>query len=176
MRCFCNHTTNFAALWSYRENYEYAKALDVISIVGLSLSILGLVVTIIYHIKEKFFRNTHGQQSNLNSKLALLCIYLSLLAFIITFLSGVQNSSRQNDTKVQGDDLTNDLLNSDEHIEPDRGSCTAVAALLHFLLMATFMWNSVYSTQLVLLVRSMRRSLPTHWTPLSVTLGWGRTF
>ncbi|XP_039907803.1 adhesion G-protein coupled receptor G7-like isoform X2 [Simochromis diagramma] len=173
MRCFCNHTTNFAALWSYRENYEYAKALDVISIVGLSLSILGLVVTIIYHIKENFFRNTHGQQSNLNSKLALLCIYLSLLAFIITFLSGVQNSSRQNDTKVQGDDLTNDLLNSDEHIEPDRGSCTAVAALLHFLLMATFMWNSVYSTQLVLLVRSMRRSLPTHWTPLSVTLGWG---
>ncbi|KAL3999939.1 fanconi anemia core complex subunit protein [Sarotherodon galilaeus] len=170
MRCFCNHTTNFAALWSYRENYEYAEALGVISIVGLSLSILGLVVTIIYHIKEK---NSHGQQSNLNSKLALLCIYLSLLAFIITFLSGVQNSSRQNDTMVQSDDRTNKIPKSDEHIEPDRVSCTAVAALLHFLLMATFMWNSVYSTQLVLLVRSMRRSLPTHWTPLSVTLGWG---
>ncbi|XP_014195893.2 adhesion G-protein coupled receptor G7, partial [Haplochromis burtoni] len=173
MRCFCNHTTNFAALWSYRENYEYAEALGVISIVGLSLSILGLVVTIIYHIKENFFSKSHGQPSNLNSKLALLCIYLSLLAFIITFLSGVQNSSRQNDTKVQSDDRINNILNSDEHIEPDRGSCTAVAALLHFLLMATFMWNSVYSTQLVLLVRSMRRSLPTHWTPLSVTLGWG---
>ncbi|XP_038584939.1 adhesion G-protein coupled receptor G7-like [Micropterus salmoides] len=53
LRCFCNHTTNFAALWSFREKYQYAEALDVISIVGLSFSILGLVVTIIHHIKVK---------------------------------------------------------------------------------------------------------------------------
>ncbi|XP_017164566.1 adhesion G-protein coupled receptor G7 [Poecilia reticulata] len=52
LRCSCNHTTNFAALWSFRENYEYAEALGVLSIVGLSFSILGLVITIIHHLKE----------------------------------------------------------------------------------------------------------------------------
>lgn len=37
---------------SFRENYEYV-ALDRISIIGLSLSILGLVISIIHHTKEK---------------------------------------------------------------------------------------------------------------------------
>uniref|UniRef100_A0A669DL70 Adhesion G protein-coupled receptor G7 n=1 Tax=Oreochromis niloticus TaxID=8128 RepID=A0A669DL70_ORENI len=165
MRCFCNHTTNFAALWSFSENYEYAEALGAISIVGLSLSFLGLIVTIIYNVKEM---RTNCSWKNLISR---LCIYFSLLAFIITFVSGVQNSSRQIDIEVQTDDRTNNLLDSDEHVEPDRGSCTAVAALLHFLLMATFMWNSVNGTQI--LIQKMRRSLPPHWTLLSMALGWG---
>lgn len=38
---------------SFRENYQYAEALDAISTVGLSISILGLVITIIHHIREK---------------------------------------------------------------------------------------------------------------------------
>lgn len=168
MRCFCNHTTNFAALWSYRENYEYAEALGAISIVGLSLSFLGLIVTIIHHIKEIFQKE---EQTNLISVQSRLCIYFSLLAFIITFVSGVQNSSRQIDIEVQTDDRTNNLLVSDERVEPDRGSCTAVAALLHFLLMTTFMWNSVNGTQI--LIQKMRRSLPPLWTLLSMALGWG---
>lgn len=77
LRCFCNHTTNFAALWvklcrnesfrvlddfvltlfvlqSYREDFKYAEALNIVSIVGLSFSILGLVVTILHHIREKY--------------------------------------------------------------------------------------------------------------------------
>ncbi|XP_030610822.1 adhesion G-protein coupled receptor G7-like [Archocentrus centrarchus] len=160
MRCFCNHTTNFAALWSYRENYEYAEALDVISIVGLSLSILGLTVTIIYHLKEMFDKK--------DTIKAQLFICLSLLAFIITFVTGVQNRQPE----VQTDDRTNDLLDSDKHVEPDRGSCTAVAALLHVLLMATFMWNGLYATHWFL-VSAMHRSLPAHWTLLSMALGWG---
>ncbi|XP_072235399.1 adhesion G-protein coupled receptor G7 [Leuresthes tenuis] len=172
LSCLCNHTTNFAALWSFREKHEYAEALGTLSITGLSFSILGLVVTLIHHVKENFQRKSRERQTNLNSKLALFCIYISLLAFIITFLSGVQNSSPQNASQVafSGD---NHILDSDEHVEPDRGSCTAVAALLHFFLLATFTWNSVYGTQLVLLVRSMRRTLPPFWTPLSVGVGWG---
>lgn len=81
LRCSCNHTTNFAALWvniksaaehenqvlwgkktqnvillllqMFRQNVDYAEALNGISIAGLSLSILGLVVSIVYHIREK---------------------------------------------------------------------------------------------------------------------------
>ncbi|XP_013876180.1 adhesion G-protein coupled receptor G7 [Austrofundulus limnaeus] len=172
LRCFCNHTTNFAALWSYREDYEYAEALGVLSIVGLSVSILALVITIVHHIKENFCQKSRERQTNLNSKMSLLCIYTSLLAFILTFLSGVQNSSRQSNNGVEPS-TKNTIPDSDQHVEPDQGSCTAVAALLHYFLLATFLWNSVYGTQLVLLVRSMRRSLPSHWTPLSVGIGWG---
>lgn len=115
-------------------------------------------------------------QNNKDSKIALLCIYLSLLAFIITFLSGVGNSSTQNNAQVQVNSQTNVIPGSDEHVEPDQGSCSAVAALLQFFLLATFMWNSVYGTQLVLLVRTLRRSLPPHWTKLSLAVGWGTRF
>ncbi|KAM9349992.1 adhesion G-protein coupled receptor G7-like [Symphorus nematophorus] len=162
--CFCNHTTNFAALWVFREKYEYAEALDWISIIGLSVSILGLVLTIIHHIKENFYRRSH----NTNSKIAQLCIYVSLLAFIITFLSGVENYA-----PVNGDSQTNSIPDSDERMEPDRGSCTAVAALLHFFLLATFMWSGIYGTQLVVLFRSRLGILPRHWAKFSLAVGWG---
>ncbi|PWA33824.1 hypothetical protein CCH79_00017233 [Gambusia affinis] len=173
LRCSCNHTTNFAALWSFRENYEYAKALDVLSIVGLSFSILGLVITIIHHLKETGSLMESGQkQTKLNSKTSLLCICFSLLAFIITFLSGVQNSGPEDGTEELPSDR-NQILDSELHVEPDHGSCTAVTALLHFFLLATFSWNSLYGTQVVLLVRSMQRSLPSYWTRLSWGVGWG---
>ncbi|MEQ2182844.1 hypothetical protein GOODEAATRI_026480, partial [Goodea atripinnis] len=137
----------------------------------LSASIGGPERSVVPHFQKK----PRKQQTKLNSKVSLLCIYLSLLAFIITFLSGVQNSSPQNSTMEEPSDQ-NHIPASDRHVEPDRGSCTAVAALLHFFLLATFSWNSVYGTQLVLLVRSMHRSLPPYWTPLSLGVGWGRCF
>ncbi|XP_040888717.1 adhesion G-protein coupled receptor G7 [Toxotes jaculatrix] len=172
MRCFCNHTTNFAALWSYRATYEYAHALDLISIVGLSLSIVGFAVTIIHHIIDR-----ESLQNNRNMKMALLCICVSLLAFVITFLSGVENSSREDDAGPKITTQTNNIPDSDQHVEQDGGSCTAVAALLHFFLLATFMWNSVYSTQLVLLESpsgdGQHKSLPKHWTLFSIAAGWG---
>ncbi|XP_023805210.1 adhesion G-protein coupled receptor G7 isoform X2 [Oryzias latipes] len=170
LRCFCNHTTNFAALWSYREDFKYAEALNIVSIVGLSFSILGLVVTILHHIRENFLRTPRKQTTSVNSRLALLFIYVSLLAFIITFIAGVQNQPRNTEPEDVDDNVIPD---SEEHVWPDRGPCTAVAALQHFFLLATFSWNSVYGTQLVLLVRSMRRSLPPFWKPLSVAVGWG---
>ncbi|RVE75546.1 hypothetical protein OJAV_G00017850 [Oryzias javanicus] len=170
LRCFCNHTTNFAALWSYTQDFKYAEALNIISIVGLSFSILGLVVTILHHIRENFLRKSRKQPTNVNSRLALLCIYVSLLAFIITFIAGVHNLPLN--TEPEGVD-DNVIPDSEEHVWPDSGLCTAATALQHFFLLATFSWNGVYGTQLVLLVRSMRRSLPPFWTPLSAAMGWG---
>ncbi|XP_059183529.1 adhesion G-protein coupled receptor G7-like [Centropristis striata] len=177
LRCFCNHTTNFAALWSFRENYEYPDALDVFSIVGLSFSVLGLVVTIIHHLKDNFQRKSHERETNKNLKLALLSICISLLAFNLTFISGAGNK-KENNGSVVVDIQTNTVPDSDEHVEPDSGSCTAVAALLHFFLLATFLWNFLYGMQLVLMVRtqsdtSSPGNLPPYWTPLSVTVGWG---
>lgn len=119
-----------------------------------------------------FLRTPRKQTTSVNSRLALLFIYVSLLAFIITFIAGVQNQPRNTEPEDVDDNVIPD---SEEHVWPDRGPCTAVAALQHFFLLATFSWNSVYGTQLVLLVRSMRRSLPPFWKPLSVAVGWGRS-
>lgn len=112
-------------------------------------------------------------QGNFNSKVALLCIYVSLLAFMLTFLLGVHNTSRSYEGTPQIDLQTNNIPESDRHKEPDNVACTAAAALLHFFLLATFTWNAVYGTQLVLLIRSMRSSLPPYWTWLSQAVGWG---
>ncbi|CAJ1086859.1 adhesion G-protein coupled receptor G7 [Xyrichtys novacula] len=171
LQCFCNHTTNFAALWSFREDYKYAKALDLISIIGLSVSIVGLVVTIVHHIFENCYRVPAGRQKNRKSQVSLLCVYLSLLTFIIIFLSGIQNSSRQ--SNIQPEAKINIIPPSDEHVESDVGTCTATAALLHYFLLATFMWNSLYGSELVLMIHSMRRGLPSHWTAGSLAVGWG---
>ncbi|CAB1428045.1 unnamed protein product, partial [Pleuronectes platessa] len=53
MRCICNHTTNFAALVSITDVFGYAEDLGLTSNFGYSISILGLVVTIISLIKDK---------------------------------------------------------------------------------------------------------------------------
>lgn len=124
-----------------------------------------------------FFSSFRGfsreRKNNQNAKIALLCIYVSLLAFIITFLSGVGNSSKRYDAPAEVKTETNAVPDSDERVEPDGGSCSAVAALLQFFLLATLTWNSVYGTQLVLLVRTMRSTLPPYWTKLSHAVGWG---
>lgn len=127
--------------------------------------------TLTFHFCS-FQTMSRERQNYKNSKLALLCICVSLLAFIITFLSGITNR-RQLDGAVEVDTKTNTIPGCDEHVEPDGGSCTAVAALLHFFLLATFTWTSLYGTQLVILVRTMRQYLPPFWTPLSVAVGWG---
>lgn len=106
----------------------------------------------------------------------LLCIYITLLAFIITFLSGVRNSSRQYEISTVPNRETNTVLPSEEHVEPDVGPCTVVTALLHFFLLASFLWNCVYGTQLVLLLRSLQSSLPPYWAKLSHAVGWGKNF
>ncbi|XP_069377139.1 adhesion G-protein coupled receptor G7-like [Paralichthys olivaceus] len=165
MRCFCNHTTNFAALQTFIEIYKYAEDLGLISILGSSVSVLGLVVTVISVIKDK-----KSLQKNPEVKVALLSICSSLLSFIISFLSGAVQSEKADD-KFPIVTQSNDIPSTDEHKEPDRMSCTLVAILLHFSLLATFMWISLYGHLMVKLQKDSRP--PQYWTKLSFTLGWG---
>lgn len=108
--------------------------------------------------------------------MVLLSIYVTLLAFIITFLSGVTNFRRQYEVTKQPNPESNTVLASEQYVEPDSGPCTAVAALLHFFLLASFLWNCVYGTQLVVVLRSLRSGLPSHWTSLAHIIGWGKNF
>lgn len=125
------------------------------------------------HLLFSLCKTVRDRQGNFNSKVVLLCIYVSLLAFILTFLFGVGNTSRSYEGTPRIDFQHNSIPDGDRYEEPDDAACTAVTALLHFFLLATFTWNAVYGTQLVLLIRSMRSSLPPYWTRLSQAVGWG---
>lgn len=126
------------------------------------------------HLLFSVCKTARDRQGNFNSKVALLCIYISLLAFMLTFLFGVGNTSRSYEGKPLVNYEDNSIPKRDCYVERDNHvGCTAVTALLHFFLLATFTWNGVYGTQLVLLIRSMRSSLLPYWTRLSQAVGWG---
>ncbi|CDQ80662.1 unnamed protein product [Oncorhynchus mykiss] len=50
LRCFCNHTTNFAVLMSFRRDFKYADELNWITTLGCSMSIIGLSLTITFQM------------------------------------------------------------------------------------------------------------------------------
>ncbi|KAM4611297.1 adhesion G-protein coupled receptor G7-like [Polymixia lowei] len=168
LRCLCNHTTNFGVLMSFTEKYDYLEPLSYITYVGLSFSILGLIITIIHQIVTRKDRTNNGPS------VVLVSVCVSLLVFNIIFLSGVNNPDKHNTTQVEDTKTGNNtILSSDLHIEPDRGPCTAVAVLLQFFLLATFVWNALYATQLFLVIHKMQRRLPSHCTTLTLNAGWG---
>ncbi|CAB1438341.1 unnamed protein product [Pleuronectes platessa] len=165
MRCICNHTTSFAALQLIIDVFDYAEDLGLTPILGYSFEILGLVVTIIFLIQNK-----ESLQSNKQVKIALLSLCGSLLGFIITFLTGAVQSDKADDEPPALKE-PNVIPPTDEHVEPERISCTTVAFLLHFTLLATFMWISLYGHLMMRL--TFKRQLPEYWTYLSLALGWG---
>ncbi|XP_052814006.1 uncharacterized protein LOC128241063 [Mya arenaria] len=113
--CKCNHLTNFAVLIDLKGGSEISEAdklaLGIITKVGLSISIIGLGLTILTFIVFKHLRNGRGQQVLINLSVSMLCS-------AILFLVGVERTE-------------------------SRGGCIAVAALLHYFILVSFMWMLV---------------------------------
>ncbi|KFV81423.1 putative G-protein coupled receptor 128, partial [Struthio camelus australis] len=175
LRCSCNHTTNFAVLMAFQIKYNYAKPLDYISYIGIGLSIAGLVITILFQI---FTRKT--RRSSVTWMLVSLCF--SMLIFNIIFISGIENrnagnhssdTNRYNQQYHTYDTTSNTLLTSDLIDPPADPWCTVVAVLLHYFLLATFMWTALNSTQLYLLLLRAMKPLPEHFLVTMSVIGWG---
>ncbi|NXT22462.1 AGRG7 protein, partial [Syrrhaptes paradoxus] len=175
LRCRCNHTTNFAVLMAFQIKYKYAKPLEYISYIGVGLSIAGLVITILFQI---FTRKT--RKSSVTWMLVSLCF--SMLIFNIIFISGIENRNarnhRSNTTSyypqyLPYDTASNTLLTSDVIDPPADSWCTAVAVLLHYFLLATFMWTALNSAQLYLLLLRAMKPLPGHFLVTMSVIGWG---
>ncbi|XP_071186326.1 adhesion G-protein coupled receptor G7-like isoform X1 [Salvelinus alpinus] len=164
LRCFCNHTTNFAVLMSFRKDFKYAEALDWITILGCSMSIIGLSLTITFQITTRKSRKT-------NPTVLLVSACMCLLIFTLLFMLGVDNPHKQlGKPEIQGDNI---LPPSDTHTERDRGPCTAVAVLLQYFLLGTFTWNTLYATHVFLMIRNSLATSPSHFTAYTVAIGWG---
>uniref|UniRef100_A0AAZ3QLG4 Adhesion G-protein coupled receptor G7-like n=2 Tax=Oncorhynchus tshawytscha TaxID=74940 RepID=A0AAZ3QLG4_ONCTS len=164
LQCFCNHTTNFAVLMSFRRDFKYAEVLNWITILGCSMSIIGLISTITFQIVTRKSRKT-------NPTVLLVSVCVCLLIFTLLFMLGVDNPHKQlGKPKIQEDNI---LPPSDTHTERDRGPCTAVAVLLQYFLLGTFTWNTLYATHVFLMIRNSLATSPSHFTAYTVAIGWG---
>ncbi|NXK49822.1 AGRG7 protein, partial [Chauna torquata] len=171
LRCTCNHTTNFAVLMAFQTKYKYAKPLECISYIGVGLSIAGLVITILFQI---FTRKT--RKSSVTWVLVSLCF--SMLIFNIIFISGIENQNARNHSSntseyFQQYSTSNTLLTSDVVDPPADSWCMVVAVLLHYFLLATFMWTALNSAQLYLLLLRAMKPLPGHFIVTMSIIGWG---
>ncbi|KAM9169327.1 adhesion G-protein coupled receptor G7 [Pangshura tecta] len=163
LRCRCNHITSFAVLMSFKINYKYAKPLEIVSNIGSGVSIVGLVITILFQILTRKTR-----KFSVTWMLVNLCT--SMLIFNIIFIVGIDNPNAKNNV---ADSTTNTLLDSDRVDPPENASCTAVAVLLHYFLLATFMWTALNSAHLYLLLLKTLRPIPGHFTLIMSIIGWG---
>ncbi|XP_031410958.1 adhesion G-protein coupled receptor G7 [Meleagris gallopavo] len=173
LRCKCNHTTNFAVLMAFQIKYKYAKPLEYISYIGVGLSIAGLTTTILFQI---FTRKT--RKSSITWMLVSLCS--SMLIFNIIFISGIENqNARKDSSDTSGNNqqfstyTTNTMLTSDVVDPPADAWCTVVAVLLHYFLLATFMWTALNSAQLYLLLLRTMKPFPGHFIVTMSAIGWG---
>ncbi|XP_052275320.1 sushi, von Willebrand factor type A, EGF and pentraxin domain-containing protein 1-like [Dreissena polymorpha] len=86
--CVCNHLTNFAILMSpWTENVD-TTALDVISIVGCSISMLGLIITVVVHFHLWRYVRSDRVVILMNLSIALISSYA-------VFIGGVDRTENK---------------------------------------------------------------------------------
>ncbi|KAK7127064.1 hypothetical protein R3I94_018296 [Phoxinus phoxinus] len=163
VHCKCNHTTNFAVLMSFRADYNYSEALNWISIVGCSLSIVGLILTTVYQIKTRKLRGA-------NSTMLLVNICLCMTTYYLLFIFGINNPVQSSKTSVSEQ---NAIPPSDVQPKVDQGPCTAITALLQYFLLATFAWNIMYAAHVFFLIRNALSGPPRGFRTIAMTAGWG---
>ncbi|XP_058151979.1 adhesion G-protein coupled receptor G7 isoform X2 [Dasypus novemcinctus] len=166
LHCHCNHTSNFAVLMSFKKNYVYPASLDTFSNVGCALSIAGLALTIIFQIVTRRIRKT-----SVTWVLVSLCA--SMFIFNLLFVFGIENSNKKlDDNKNRNTDDVNKIPTGD-FIHNPNPKCTAMTALLHYFLLATFTWTGISAAQLYFLLIRTMKPLPQHFILFISLIGWG---
>lgn len=144
--CLCDHLTNFAVLVDYygqddRVDHVHEVTLSIISLIGLSLSILGLSLTIISFVFFRKLRKGRAQQTLFNLALAMLCSW-------VIFLVGIKQTY---------------------HFI----GCLIVAILLHYFILASFMWMLMEAFLQYLTFVKVLGTYVTRYTLKSVIAAWG---
>ncbi|KAK7112540.1 adhesion G-protein coupled receptor G4-like [Littorina saxatilis] len=143
--CVCDHLTNFAVLLDlYGQSaldQEHQLALSLLTIIGLSLSIAGLTITVLSFLLIKKLRKGKPQQTLFNMALAMLASW-------IVFLAGF--------TRVES-----------------HAGCIAVAAMLHYFILASFMWMLMEGIlQYLLFVKVLGNSFENYMLKTAIP-AWG---
>uniref|UniRef100_A0AC11AMF5 Adhesion G protein-coupled receptor G7 n=1 Tax=Ovis aries TaxID=9940 RepID=A0AC11AMF5_SHEEP len=169
LHCHCNHTTNFAVLMSFKKEYKYPESLDVFSTFGCALSIAGLALTIIFQIGTRKVRKT-----SVTWVLVSLCA--SMLIFNLFFVFGIENSNKNiktNNSDINNIDLSDNVMLRQDTVVISNPKCTAIAILLHYFGLATFVWMGLSAAQLCFLLIRTMKPLPRHFILFNSLIGWG---
>ncbi|GAA6089644.1 adhesion G-protein coupled receptor G7 [Tachysurus ichikawai] len=164
--CKCGGSTtfaNFAMLMTYRSNPQISQALATVSIIGCVLSVVGLIITVIFQILTRKSRRS-------SPTILLVSICVCMLIVYLLFIFGIQNMDLDSSSNPPGENI---IPVSDFYIKPDYGPCTAFAVLLHYFLLATFTWSTLYSAHIFLLIKNTISGPPQYFMALSVVVGWG---
>lgn len=97
----------------------------------------------------------------------------SMLVFNIIFISGIENSNANKHHDAIS--ASNQMLTSDEEGPPENVWCTVVAALLHYFLLATFVWTALNSVQLYLLLIKTQLRFPRFYSTVMSLTRWGKS-
>nr|XP_020855619.1 adhesion G-protein coupled receptor G7 isoform X2 [Phascolarctos cinereus] len=162
--CQCNHTTSFAVLMSFDNNYSYPESLDSISKIGCGLSVAALALTIMFQIVTRKFRKT-----SVTWVFVSLCT--SMLIFNILFLFGIENSNKNSNSTVISED--DNVIPQHDFNPSENHACTVMTALLHYFLLATLTWTGLNAVQLYFLLLRAMRPLPPRFTLFLSLIGWG---
>ncbi|XP_053176734.1 adhesion G-protein coupled receptor G2-like [Scomber japonicus] len=142
--CSCDHLTYFGVLLvSASLSPTNQKVLTYISLIGCSISLFALVITVLLFISKRNIRGDVSMKVHINLAIALILLNLHFLPSDIV----ASNSSR--------------------------GVCLYMALLLHYSLLATFCWMAVEGFHLYLLiVRVFNIYVRKYLLKLSL-VGWG---
>ncbi|XP_033095842.1 adhesion G-protein coupled receptor G7-like isoform X2 [Anneissia japonica] len=147
--CECTHLTNFAILMDFHQMSSLPQAADIVTIVGLSISIASLFLTLLTFVSKRKFWKSEPKQ--------ILCqLCLSLLGLYIVFLAGIdQNETKRNET-------TENSL-----------GCTFAAALLHYFLLSSIFWMNVQAVKMYYLLVKVVNSYVSHFLFKACLFAWG---
>ncbi|KAM9495010.1 adhesion G-protein coupled receptor G7-like [Clarias gariepinus] len=160
--CRCEGMANFAMLMSFSSNPEIIQDLNLISMIGCALSVVGLIITVIFQIRTRKSRRP-------SPTILMVSICICMTIGYLIFIFGIKNSIP--DSRI--DALDNAIPSSDVYQDPDNGACTALTALLQYFLLATFTWSSLYAVHIFLLIKNTFSGLPRYFSVLSIVVGWG---
>ncbi|XP_038044290.1 uncharacterized protein LOC119718928 [Patiria miniata] len=141
--CLCDHATNFAVLVNIHGQKYASFALDVISKLGCSVSIVSLVITILIYSAIRSLRSKTASR-------ILISFCCSLLLLYLVFLAGVEKTSSSS-----------------------RAGCIAAAVLMHFFALTSVAWMGVEAANLYLKLVKIFNADVQHFMIKASLVAWG---
>eukprot|EP00063_Salmo_salar_P025234 XP_014000069.1 PREDICTED: probable G-protein coupled receptor 116 isoform X2 [Salmo salar] len=123
--CHCNHLTSFSILMSTSIPKEIQDALDIITYVGVGISMGSLVICLI--IEACVWKAMTRNNTSYMRHVSIVNIAVSLLIADIWFIIGASIS--KNSLENPGEDTTTPIP-----------ACTAATFFIHFFYLALFFW------------------------------------
>lgn len=108
----------------------------------------------------------------------LVSLCASMLIFNLFFVFGIENSNKNIKTSTSdtsGTNLSNNEMLRQDTVVVSNPKCTAVAVLLHYFGLATFVWMGLSAAQLYFLLIRTMKPLPQHFILFNSLIGWGKS-